>query len=106
MNIEDKYFKLIKARTKTVEMRLNTRNRQAILPGDTITFTNNQTKEELTTRVIKKEAYKSFTELYKHYPREAIGGSTRPSDMLEYFSTEEIEKYGALAITIALVEEK
>ena len=107
MKLNNAPFYLIKSGRKTVEMRLNDEKRQVIKTRDHIRFVNVRTGEELLTRVLDREVYPSFYELYKEYDKISIGygenDTPNPSDMLEYYTKENIVKYGALALIIELV---
>lgn len=108
MNLWPDSFTSIQNKTKTVEMRLYDEKRALIQPGDTICFTNTKTKECIHTLVIKTNIYKDFYELYSHFDQVSIGYSPNefadPKDMELYYKREDIEKYGAFAITIQLME--
>ena len=107
MNLWNDSFLSIKSSVKTVEMRLNDEKRSLVSSGDTIIFTNVDTKEEIIVRVIKTVVYKDFFELYCHYNKLEIGYRedeiNDPLDMYRYYSKEKIDKYGALAIEIKLI---
>ena len=107
MNLWNNSFLAIQSGSKTVEMRLNDEKRRLLCVGDTIIFTNVDTKEEMSVKVIKTVVYKDFFELYKNYNKIQIGYSfdevEDPADMYNYYSIEEIDKYGALAIEIELI---
>ncbi|MBQ3253180.1 MAG: DUF3850 domain-containing protein [Acholeplasmatales bacterium] len=101
-------FEAIKNKTKTVEMRLNDEKRSIIKKGDIIVFSNTKTKEEIKVDVINRNVYKDFNELYKAYDKLSIGyldnEVASPNDMEMYYKKEDIEKYGALAIVIKVIE--
>lgn len=101
-------FEAIKNKTKTVEMRLNDEKRSLINKGDIIVFTNSKTKEEIKVDVLDTVVYKDFDELYLHYDKISIGYQenevANPNDMEMYYKKEDIEKYGALAIVIKVIE--
>ena len=104
MNLWNDSFLSIKSGVKTVEMRLNDEKRSLVSSGDTIIFTNVDTKEEIIVKVIKTVVYKDFFELYSHYNKLEIGYReyeiNDPLDMYQYYSKEKIDKYGVLAIEI------
>ena len=108
MNLWNDSFLSIKSGIKTVEMRLNDEKRSTIHIGDTIIFTNATTKKEMIVKVLNIVVYKDFFELYKHYNKFEIGYKeyeiNDPADMYQYYSKEKIEKYGALAIEIELIQ--
>ena len=107
MNLNPKPFESIKCGSKTVEMRLNDERRVGIEKGDLIRFTNVESGDILLVRVLDKKAYPSFKELYGCHSKTSIGYEENedadPSDMLMYYTEENIAKYGALALIIQLV---
>jgi ASC-1-like (ASCH) protein len=106
MNLNPEPFDLIKSGKKTVEMRLNDEIRRYIRSGDNIQFINTETGEELFVRVVERREFPSFDELYAAYPKSVIGYAVDEeanlSDMLKYYTEENIKKYGALAIGVSL----
>jgi ASC-1-like (ASCH) protein len=106
MNLNPRPFEAIKERRKTVEMRLNDERRRYIRPGDFILFTNTEIKEELLVRVVERREFESFNALYDSYPKRAIGYAddedAKPSDMLQYYTVEQIKEHGALALGVSL----
>ena len=97
---------LLRIEAKKVEMRLNDEKRQKLTIGDLVIFTNTETKEEIIVEVIDLKTFKSFNELYSSYEKTVIGYKkdevANPNDMLNYYSQQQIDKYGALAIEIKL----
>ncbi|MGM9873346.1 MAG: RNA-binding protein [Bacilli bacterium] len=85
-------------------MRLCDEKRSLIAVGDTIEFTNINTHEICECIVTNLYKYECFDELYKHHNKISIGYSDNevadPSDMLVYYSDENIRKYGVLGIEI------
>lgn len=107
MHLNERPFELIKSGKKTVEMRLNDRKRKYIDIGDTIIF-DNDNHETLMVRVVERNVYESFDELYAAYKDKTVlgyleGEKADPSDMSEYYTEDRIKKYGALALTIELI---
>ena len=102
MNLAPSPFKAISSGRKTIEMRLYDEKRSKIKVGDEIEFENTDTHQKIKCEVIKLTRYKDFFELYSHYDKTAIGyradETADASDMYAYYSPEQIEKYGALAI--------
>lgn len=107
MNLNPRPFKNIKAKTKTVEMRLYDKKRRLIKPNDTIVFTNLETKEQLKVLVLKMHVFKDFAELYKHFDKLVIGyepeREAHPDDMLMYYSKEQIKEFGVVGIEIKVI---
>lgn len=108
MNLSNGPFNLIKLGKKTVEMRLNKKNRDKIEGGDYILFTNEQSEEKLKVLVISVSKFSSFEELYLAYDKEKLGyaldENASPNDMLVYYTKADIKKYGVLAIEIELAK--
>lgn len=108
MKLNNNPFSLIKLGTKTIELRLNDEKRRKIVVGDRIEFTNRDTNEKIMTEVIKLHNYTNFKELYKHFDKISLGyledDEANPSDMNEYYSEEEQNKYGVLGIEIKLIK--
>ena len=104
MNLNPRPFEAVKSGRKTVEMRLNDERRRYLDKGDFILFTNTETGEELFVKVNGRVEYPSFEELYKHHDKTSIGYGENdvadPGDMLEYYTQEQIDKHGALALLI------
>lgn len=106
MRLNNKPFELIKSGLKTIELRLNDEKRQLINKGDIIIFTNRVTSEQLKTRVIGLLKFANFEELYQYFNKVDLGygfdEDANPSDMELYYSKEEQDKYGVVAIEIGL----
>lgn len=90
--------------TKDIEMRLYDEKRKLINVNDIITFTNIDTMESFDTRVIKLHRCKNFEELYNMFDKKRLGygieEEAEPEDMKQYYSDEEILKYGVVGIEI------
>ncbi len=104
LNLHPEPFEKIKSGLKTIEMRLNDERRRNIKVGDQIEFINRLTNETLLVDVLELTPFKSFDELYAHYDKADLGYEkdevASPDDMAKYYSIEQREKYGALAIKI------
>lgn len=90
MRLHNKPFELIKNKSKTIEMRLFDEKRRLIKKGDIIEFENRTTLEIIKTKVIKR-----------YLRNETIN----VKDIEKYYSKEEQNKYGTLAIRVELIEE-
>ena len=108
LTLVDFAFKAIKNKTKTIEMRLNDERRKNIKRFDEIEFTHIDTKEKIYVWVKHIHHYPNFEELYKHFDKISLGYNkdevANPSDMQQFYSKENIEKYGVLGIEIELLE--
>ena len=108
MKLQNEPFTNIKRGAKTVEMRLFDEKRKQIKVGDTIEFTNIVSLEKLKVKVIDLHKFKNFEELYSHFDKTQLGYKqteiANPNDMNQYYSNEDIEKYGVLGIEIKKYE--
>lgn len=108
MKLHNDPFNLIKSGTKTIELRLNDLKRQKIKVGDLIEFTNRVTDEKMLVRVVDLIKFNSFSDLYKNFSKVSMGyredEEANPNDMELYYSLEEQEKYGVLAIKIEKID--
>lgn len=106
MNLHNEPFEKIKNGTKTVEMRLFDDKRRAIKIDDVITFTNVLTNEQLNVQVVDIQTFATFDELYKSFDKISIGYNQQDvanaNDMLAYYTVEQIEQFGVVAICIKL----
>ena len=104
MKLNNAPFEMIKNGTKTIELRLYDDKRRRIKRGDTIRF---KAKAGSVTATVKAlHIFRNFEELYAVLPLDKCGYSSNevatasPDDMLEYYSKEQIEKYGVVGIEI------
>ncbi len=104
MKLKNKPFELIKSGKKKQELRLYDEKRKLIEVGDTIIFTNIETQEELKVEVMYLHLYANFKDLYNDFDKQELGYEKDEEcsykDMEEYYSKEEQEKYGVVAIEI------
>ncbi len=106
MKLNSSPFEMIKSGAKTIELRLFDEKRQQVKAGDKIVFTNNANGEILNTTVVKLHRFDSFKELYKSLPLLKCGYTAEnvdkatPSDMEQYYSVEEQNKYGVVGIEL------
>ena len=104
MNLSDRPFEMIRSGKKTIELRLNDEKRRAIRVGDHILFNNS-----LEVEVVALHRYPDFAGLYAAFPLSALGylpqeeSTASPSDMLAYYTREQIASCGALGIEIKLI---
>lgn len=104
MKLKNKPFELIKSGKKKQELRLYDEKRKLIEVGDTIIFTNIDTNEELKVEVMYIHLYSNFKDLYNDFNKHELGYEENEKysykDMYEYYSKEEQEKYGVVALEI------
>ena len=108
MQLHQEPFDAIKSGKKTIEMRLNDERRKELRVGDSIEFTNRFTLEKLEVSVENIYYFDTFEELYKHFDKISLGYKEdeipNPKDMDIYYSKEQQEKYGVIAIKIKVVK--
>ncbi len=108
MKLRPAPFAAIQSGHKTVELRLNDGKRQKIKIGDTIVFTQTETGEQLHAEVIGLRRYPDFEAMYAAEDPLTMGyseGETAdPKDMSQYYTEDEIKRYGTLAIEILKIE--
>lgn len=103
-------FEKIKSGEKTIELRLFDEKRRQIKVGDVITFTNTSNREQMRVTVKELHRFDSFEELYNSLPLLQCGyteediDKAHPSDMQQYYSPEEQEKYGVVGIELLLTK--
>lgn len=108
MSLYHQPFMAIKNGTKTIEVRLYDEKRSQLKVGDLIKFTDLDTRETLSTKVLNLERFKTFKELFQKYSGEIVGSpKSMTVDELdqenqEIYSRTREQKYGALAIRIEL----
>lgn len=107
MRLNNEPFNKIKEGTKTVELRLLDEKRKALRVGDKIIFTNRANNEKIDVLVTNLFKADSFEPIYEKYSKVAMGYNeeedAKSEDMEEYYSKEEIKKYGCIAIEIEKV---
>ena len=107
MRLNNEPFIKVKEGTKTVELRLLDEKRKTLRVGDKIIFTNRANNEKIDVLVTNLFKADSFEPIYEKYSKVAMGyheeDEANPEDMEEYYSKEEIKKYGCIAIEIEKV---
>ena len=109
MNLVPSAFKKIKDGSKTIELRLNDEKRQRINVEDTVVFNCSSTKDIITAQVSGLHKFSDFKELYNALPLEKCGytvaelDTAHYTDMEQYYTKEQIKKYGALGIELCNV---
>ncbi len=104
MKLHERPFENIQSGKKRVELRLYDEKRRNIQVGDTILFLQPERGETLRKRVADIRVFPDFFELYEHFDKVDIGYEkgevANAEDMYEYYSPEEIAKYGVVAIVL------
>ena len=109
MQLQPAPFEMIRNGTKTIELRLFDEKRKKIRTGDTILFTNTESREILKVRVLELCVFDSFETLYSRLPLLECGyteedvDTASPDDMNAYYSREMQQKYGVVGIRVALL---
>ncbi len=108
MNLVNTAFNKILSGKKTIELRLFDEKRQEINIGDNVRFRNTENGNIIVAEVKALHIFKSFEELYKALPLDNCGyedtKTAKPDDMLEYYTAEQIEKYGVVGIEIKNIQ--
>lgn len=111
IHLDPEIYEQVKNGTKNVEARVNDAKRRRIEKGDIITVLKRPDElQELRVRVTQKREYKNFEELAAAYPIERLySPSFTKEEYLalfpKFYSKEEIEKYGVVAIHFDLIED-
>lgn len=107
MKLNDVPFETIKNGTKTIELRLYDEKRRKIKIGDTICFKGKASTIKAIVKALN--IFCNFDELYAALPLDKCGytadelATASPEDMLEYYTKEQIEKYGVVGIEIEVI---
>ena len=110
MKLNRSPFLMIESGEKIYELRLLDEKRKKLSVGDTIVFTMvDDQNRRITAEVLKLHCFRSFDELYEALPLDKCGyredelATASPSDMEAYYSKEEQNRYGVVAIEIRVV---
>ncbi len=111
MHLQSDIFKLVATGEKTFEIRVNDLKRQKIKVGNIVTFIDreDQTKK-VSCKVENLFYFKTFVELFHNIKKEDCGFSPKlTADQIEdfclqFFSAEEIHKYGLVVLQIKKVK--
>ena len=104
MKLNDVPFETIKNGMKIIELRLYDEKRRKIKIGDTICFKGKAGTIKAFVKAL--HIFRNFDEMYAALPLDKCGYSASelatasPDDMLQYYSKEQIEKYGVIGIEI------
>lgn len=109
MNLVPTAFVKITDGNKTIELRLNDEKRQRINVEDTVVFNCLGAKDIITAQISGLHKFSNFKELYNALPLEKCGytvaelDTAHYTDMEQYYTKEQIKKYGALGIELCNV---
>lgn len=104
VHLHPEIFELVGEDIKDVEVRVNDEKRRKLKIGDTLLFVNRGNEEEtIRVEVMDLIYYSSFEDVTKVFPMERIyKAGVSVSDyialMNQFYSQEEIKKYGIVAI--------
>ena len=107
MSLKESPFYQIKNGEKRVELRLLDEKRRKIRVGDRIVFSHaDHVDEKISTLVLGLHAYPNFDGVSTDFFRSEMGFADRTERvvdiMREYYSDEDVRKYGVLAIRLML----
>ena len=110
MKLAEVPFISVKNGNKSAELRLNDEKRNGIKKDDMIFFHSLDNEYDVIKCRVKEVIHgKDFYDLYQKLSMEEIGyrkdEKTDPEDMYEYYSREQIERYGVLAIRFEKLDE-
>lgn len=107
LNVQEKYYNLLKSEEKSVELRLFDDKRKLIEVGNIIVFCNNSNKDDtFEAEVTELYSAKNFDSLCNIITPKQAGFSTKKEllEVLEEFYTvDKQRKYGVLGIEIKLI---
>lgn len=110
MGLQEKYYNNMKYGSKKIEMRINDDKRRMLNIGDTIYFMlEPDRKKKLETKIIGLTVYKDFNDALNNIPIEFLSDKNDSqevylNDLNKFYSKEEQEEYGVLAIEIEVIE--
>lgn len=104
MKLNNDPFTKIKNGSKKIELRLYDNKRKLLKVNDIIEFTNISNNEKLLVSIINLTIYKNFKELFNNIDITSLGYNKNDNIdytiMNNYYSIEEQNKYGVIAIEI------
>ena len=106
MKVQTKYYNLLKAGIKTVELRLWDEKRQLIKVGDNITFSNlSNPTDTFVAEVVALHRAPSFDKLSDTISPQQAGFTTKEeliTCLQEFYTLKAQEKYGVVGIEIKI----
>lgn len=106
MGLQEKYFNYMYRGTKRVEIRLFDDKRKELKVGDKVVFLKEPDRvKQIETTIIKLTNYKNFDDVFDEIPIELLASSDTDkedyiNDLELYYTKEEQEKNGVIAIEI------
>lgn len=111
IHLDPEIYELVKNGTKNVEARVNDEKRRRIKIGDKIEVLKRPEEvESLWVRVTNLIPYKNFEEITAKYPIKRLYSSDYSKEEYlalfpKFYTQEEIDKYGTVAIEFEIVDE-
>lgn len=103
-------FRMVRAGTKTIELRLYDEKRRKLRIGDKIVFTCTEAPFEIMeAEVLDLYVFDSFAALYRALPLPECGyteadiASASPADMDLYYTKADQDRFGVVGIRIAVL---
>ena len=106
MRLQPEPFNKIRSGTKKIEIRLFDEKRQQLKVDDLIIFTRmDDESEHVQAKIINLVQFNLFKDLYDAYDLVLYGGEKKDEyeSMYQYYSIEDEQKYGVLAIHLQVV---
>ncbi|GAA2372397.1 hypothetical protein Cme02nite_00750 [Catellatospora methionotrophica] len=105
MRLRPRWFDLLTTGHKTVEIRLHDERRAAVRLGDSITFSNTDTRQQTVAEVIGLRRFASFAAALDAIPTAAVAGpgadrATAEAELTATYSPADEAHHGVLAITM------
>jgi len=109
MHLSEEPFNWIKEGKKVVEVRLFDEKRREVEIGDMIIFKKLNSEEEIKVKVRGLLRFSNFRDLFLFIPKHYLGHENLSLEeqigrIRKYYSEEQEEKYGALAIWFEVIE--
>ena len=111
IHLDPEIYEQVKNGTKNVEARVNDEKRQRLKVGDTIEVLKRPDENEsLNVRITKLRYFSDFSELADNCPIERLYSASFTKEQYvalfpKFYSDEEINKYGTVAIEFEMVDE-
>lgn len=109
IHLDEDIFENVKHGTKNIEVRVNDEKRRRLKVGDKITFLLRPDDAESIDAVVEDLIYyKTFEDLVEDYTEEELYSSEYTKEkfltlLKRFYSDEEIEKYGTVAIRFRII---
>jgi len=108
LNVQEKYYNMLKQATKTIELRLLDDKRKNIKIGDVIEFSNNSNaKDTFLAQVVKLYQADSFEALCHKIDCRHAGFNTNQDLMMvleEFYSLERQKEFGVIGIEVKKID--